>query len=157
MVSNAQQTELKDWKLETAKYALCGTGVGLFASAFQTAFSSRKGGGAMDMFKVYGSTIWFLAAMGGIFAGTNAAAAQIRGKNDYLNDAAGGCAAGMIAGLRKRSIPAALGGCAFFATTMATYEYSGGVLGTMHGMTREQRDEHRSRLFATAEELRRNQ
>ncbi|KAJ1796569.1 hypothetical protein LPJ59_003669, partial [Coemansia sp. RSA 2399] len=93
-------------------------------------------------------------AMGGVFAGTSAAATQLRGKDDFLNDAAAGCAAGLIAGLRKRSIPAALGSCAFFAGTMGTYEYSGGLQGKMHGMTREERDEYRASLFASEEEVR---
>ncbi|KAJ1667928.1 hypothetical protein EV178_000862 [Coemansia sp. RSA 1646] len=155
MPSKTEQKEPKDWKMETAKYALGGAGIGLFVSAFQTAYAPRNGGGALDVFKRYGGTIWFLAAMGGVFAGTSAAVTQIRGKDDYLNDATAGCAAGLLAGLRKRSIPAALGGCAFFATTMGTYEYSGGLHGKMHGMTREERDEHRASLFASEEELRR--
>ncbi|KAJ2159644.1 hypothetical protein GGF46_002889 [Coemansia sp. RSA 552] len=144
----------KDWKTETAKYTLGGAGVGLFVSAFQTAYSPRKGGAALDVFKKYGGTIGYMAAMGGVFAGVDAAVSQIRGKNDYVGSAIGGCAAGLIAGARKRSIPAALGSCAFFATAMGTYDYSGGFEGTMHGMTREQRDEYRMGLFASEEDLR---
>ncbi|KAJ1965380.1 hypothetical protein GGI12_000812 [Dipsacomyces acuminosporus] len=145
--------EPRDWKTETAKYTLGGAGVGLFASAFQTAYAPRKGGSALDVFTKHGSTIGFMAAMGGVFAGVDAAAAQIRGKEDFVNSTIAGCAAGLIAGARKRSIPAALGGCAFFGTAMGTYEYSGGFEGKMHGMSREQRDEYRSGLFASAEDL----
>ncbi|KAJ2848544.1 hypothetical protein J3B02_003929, partial [Coemansia erecta] len=96
-------------------------------------------------------------AMGGIFAGVDAAVTQIRGKDDYVNSAVAGCAAGLIAGVRKRSIPAGLGGCAFFATAMGTYDYSGGFEGKMHGMSRTQRDEYRSGLFASADDLKKQQ
>ncbi|KAJ2614956.1 hypothetical protein EV177_001790 [Coemansia sp. RSA 1804] len=144
----------KDWKMETAKYALGGAGIGLFVSAFQTAYSPRKGGSALDLFGKFGGTIWFLGAMGGAYAGVSAATEQIRGKDDYLNDVAGGCAAGLIAGLRKRSIPVALGSCAFFAASMGTYEYSGGLQGKMHGMSREERDEYRASFFASENDFR---
>ncbi|KAJ2777467.1 hypothetical protein H4R18_005145 [Coemansia javaensis] len=143
----------KDWKAEAATYTLGGAGVGLFVSAFQTAYSPRKGGSALDMFKRYGGTIGFMAAMGGIFAGVEAAAAQIRDKDDYVNPAVAGCAAGFVAGIRQRSIPAAFGACAFFAAAMGTYEYSGGFEGKMHGMTREQREELRAGLFASKKDL----
>ncbi|KAJ2723797.1 hypothetical protein GGI07_002416 [Coemansia sp. Benny D115] len=146
----------KDWKMETAKYTLGGAAVGLFASAFQTAYGPSKGGSALDVFTKHGGTIGFMAAMGGIFAGVDAAVSEIRGKDDYVNSAVAGCAAGLVAGVRKRSIPAALGGCAFFATAMGTYDYSGGFEGKMHGMTRKQRDEYRAGLFASTEDLAKN-
>ncbi|KAJ2308391.1 hypothetical protein H4R23_004856 [Coemansia sp. Cherry 401B] len=91
--------------------------------------------------------------MGGIFAGVDAVVSEVRGKDDYVNSAVAGCAAGLVAGIRKRSIPAALGSCAFFATAMGTYDFSGGFEGKMHGMTRDQRDEYRAGLFASAEDL----
>ncbi|KAJ2351128.1 hypothetical protein GGF43_004121, partial [Coemansia sp. RSA 2618] len=75
--------EKRDWKSEAATYTLGGAGVGLFVAAFQTAYSPRKGGKASDVFKKFGGTIGFMAAMGGIFAGVDAAAAEIRGKEDY--------------------------------------------------------------------------
>ncbi|KAJ1822241.1 hypothetical protein LPJ60_002141 [Coemansia sp. RSA 2675] len=154
MVDGNNTFEERDWKLETAKYTLGGAGIGMLASAFQTAYAPTKTGSALDMFGKYGGTIAFMAAMGGVFAGVDAAAAQIRGKDDYKNSAIAGCAAGLIAGARQRSIPAALGSCAFFAASMATYEYSGGFEGAMHGMTREQRDEYRAGIFASAADLR---
>ncbi|KAJ2083290.1 hypothetical protein H4R24_000937 [Coemansia sp. RSA 988] len=147
--------EERDWKAETVKYTLGGAGLGLFVSSFQTAYSPRKSGGALDVFKKYGGTIGYMAAMGGVFAGVDAATAQIRGKDDYVNSAIAGCAAGFIAGIRKRSIPAAVGGCAFFATAMGTYDYSGGFDGKMHGMTREERDEYRAGLFASEKDMKR--
>ncbi|KAJ2780176.1 hypothetical protein GGI15_003631 [Coemansia interrupta] len=156
MVDKTQHDEPKDWKKETAKYTLGGAGLGLFVSAFQTAYSPAKGGSALDVFTKHGGTIGFMAAMGGVFAGVDAATAEIRGKDDYVNSAVAGCAAGLIAGVRKRSIPAALGGCAFFATAMGTYDYSGGFEGKMHGMTRTQRDEYRAGLFASAEDLKKH-
>ncbi|KAJ1852948.1 hypothetical protein GGH12_005167 [Coemansia sp. RSA 1822] len=145
--------EKRDWKLEAAKYTLGGAGAGLFVSAFQTAYSPRKGGKASDIFKRFGGTVTFMAAMGGIFAGVDAAMAEVRGQDDYVNSAVAGCAAGLIAGIRKRSIPAALGGCAFFATAMGSYEMSGGFEGKMHGMSRDERDEYRAGLFASTEDM----
>ncbi|KAI9502590.1 hypothetical protein GGI25_003738 [Coemansia spiralis] len=152
-----QSREPKEWMAETAKYTLAGAGVGLFVSAFQTAYAPRKGGSALDVVKKYSGTIGFMAAMGGIFAGVDAAVAQVRGKDDYVNNAVAGCAAGFIAGIRQRSIPAALGGCAFFATVMGTYEATGGFEGKMHGMTREEREEHRAKLIASVDDLKKHQ
>ncbi|KAI9471174.1 hypothetical protein LPJ78_004223 [Coemansia sp. RSA 989] len=149
--------EKKDWKSEAAKYTLGGAGAGLFVSAFQTAYSPRQGGKAMDMFKKFGGTITFMAAMGGIFAGVDAAVSEARQKDDYVNSAVAGCAAGLVAGIRKRSIPAALGSCAFFGTAMGVYDMSGGFEGKMHGMTRDERDEYRAGLFASAEDLKKKQ
>ncbi|KAJ1993885.1 hypothetical protein GGI04_005892 [Coemansia thaxteri] len=153
MVDGGNAHEERDWKLETAQYTLGGAGVGLVVSAFQTAYAPGKGGSALDMFRKHGGTIGFMAAMGGVFAGVDAAVSEIRGKDDHVNSAIAGCAAGLIAGARKRSIPAALGSCAFFATAMGTYQFSGGFEGAMHGMTREQRDDYRAGLFASAEDL----
>lgn len=150
---NENTHEHKDWKTETAKYTVGGAGVGLLVGAFQTAYAPREGGSAMDMFGKYRSTIGYMAAMGGVFAGVDAAMSEVRGKEDYVNSVVAGCAAGLIAGARKRSIPVALGSCAFFATAMGTYDYSGGFQGSMSGMTREQRDEYRSGLFASAKDL----
>ncbi|KAJ2709105.1 hypothetical protein H4R19_004415 [Coemansia spiralis] len=149
----AGSEEKKDWKAAAVTYTLGGAGVGLFVSAFQTAYAPRAGGTALDVFGKYGGTIGFMAAMGGVFAGVDAAAAQIRGKDDYLNSAAAGCAAGIVAGMRKRSIPAAVGSCAFIAATMGTYDYSGGFEGKMHGMSRTEREEYRAGLFASQKDL----
>ena len=43
------------------------------------------------------------AAMGATFAATESIVANTREKNDYLNGAAGGCAAGFLAGIRGTS------------------------------------------------------
>jgi len=49
-------------------------------------------------------SLWYrLAAMGTTFAFTESTVANIREKNDAVNGAAGGCAAGFLAGLKSAS------------------------------------------------------
>ena len=49
------------------------------------------------------NTFYYLAAMGAAFAFTESFVANERRKDDALNGAAGGCAAGFLAGIRCRS------------------------------------------------------
>jgi hypothetical protein len=44
-----------------------------------------------------------------------------------LNAAAGGCAAGFIAGVRARSLPLAFGACAAMGTAIGTFSAAGNV------------------------------
>ena len=94
--------------------------VGTFVSAIQNALGSHSRGAA-GFFTRTGGTIGFfgthsglyalgnrgidtfnsnLGAIGATFAFTDAAVANYREKDDALNGAAGGCAAGFLAGLR---------------------------------------------------------
>lgn len=70
---------------------------GVFVSAIQNSISSHDKG-AMGVFTRSGSTIGLFAAMGGIFALTDSFVANAREKSDAYNGAAGGCAAGLVAG-----------------------------------------------------------
>jgi len=70
---------------------------GLIVSAVQNSVSKHDKG-AMGIFTRSGSTIALFTAMGGIFAYTDAAVSNVREKNDAFNGAAGGCAAGLVAG-----------------------------------------------------------
>jgi len=47
--------------------------------------------------------------------------------DDALNAAAGGCAAGFIAGVRARSLPLAFGACAAMGTAIGTFSAAGNV------------------------------
>lgn len=70
---------------------------GVLVSAVQNSVQ-RHDKGALGVFTRTGSTIALFTAMGGVFAYTDAAVANIREKNDSFNGAAGGCAAGLVAG-----------------------------------------------------------
>ncbi len=52
----------------------------------------------------------------GTFHGAACACRQFRSKNDWINQAAGGAAAGALVGLRTRSLPA----CILWATLTAS-------------------------------------
>lgn len=70
---------------------------GLFVSAVQNALSEHKQG-AVGVFTRTGGTIALFTAMGGIFSATDSFVANAREKEDSLNGAVGGCAAGLVAG-----------------------------------------------------------
>lgn len=70
---------------------------GLLVSSVQNSLQKHNAG-AMGVFTRTGSTIALFTAMGGIFSFTDSAVANTREKNDALNGALGGCAAGLVAG-----------------------------------------------------------
>jgi len=70
---------------------------GTLVSAVQNSIQSHKQG-AMGIFTRTGSTIALFTAMGGVFSFTDSFVANTRRQNDALNGAAGGCAAGLVAG-----------------------------------------------------------
>ncbi|CAO1624418.1 unnamed protein product [Sympodiomycopsis kandeliae] len=104
-----------------------GAGSGVFIAAIQNALTKHEGG-AMGMFTRHGSTISLLASTAGIFGFSEAAVSNIRGKEDALNGAAGGCAAGLVIGASVRSIPTMVGSCAGLATLIGTFDAAGGSL-----------------------------
>ncbi|KJA29434.1 hypothetical protein HYPSUDRAFT_32893 [Hypholoma sublateritium FD-334 SS-4] len=124
-----------------SRVTLQAAGVGFAMSAIQNALGQHSHG-AMGVFTRTGGTIGFFAAMGASFAFTEAYVANLREKNDALNGTAGGCAAGFLAGVRSRSIPMALAGCAMLGATMGAYEYSGSLTGSA-----ETKEERRKRFF----------
>ncbi|KAJ1675924.1 hypothetical protein EV182_000311 [Spiromyces aspiralis] len=142
--------EKESWQERTAKFALGGATIGFFLSAAQNSFQSHNHG-AMGVFTRTGGTIGYMAAMGGIFAGTEALTADIREKEDYWNTATAGCAAGFIAGIRKRSFPLAIGSCLFIGTTMGLYDYCGGIDGKLSAMTVEEREQRRKNFLGVNE------
>lgn len=63
--------------------------------------------------------------MGGIFSFTESTAANFRQKDDSINGAVGGCAAGMVLGAAARSVPMMFGGCASLAALIGTFDAAG--------------------------------
>ncbi|KAH9837197.1 uncharacterized protein C8Q71DRAFT_757148 [Rhodofomes roseus] len=116
--------------------------VGAFVSTIQNALGTH-GAGAAGFLTRTGGTIGFFGAMGVTFALTEAVVANTREKDDALNGAAGACAAGFLAGIRKRSIPIAVASCAVMGAAMGTFDYGGKSLqGSL-----ETKEERRKRFF----------
>ncbi|KAE9408153.1 hypothetical protein BT96DRAFT_1013623 [Gymnopus androsaceus JB14] len=118
---------------------------GLVWSTLQNALGQHSSGAA-GVFTRTGGTITFFAAMGAVFSFTKDTVANVRSKDDAYNGAAGGCAAGFLAGIRARSLPMAIGGCAFLGTTLAALDMSGQFTGGEKIMS----DDQRSRFFKKA-------
>ncbi|KAF9040559.1 hypothetical protein BJ165DRAFT_1490782 [Panaeolus papilionaceus] len=149
MSESEEQVQIKDYSPQPAVHyasqiALQGAAVGLVVSTIQNALGKHSHG-ALGVFTRTGGTIGFFAAMGATFAFTEAAVANQRRKNDALNGAAGGCAAGFLAGIKNRSLPMALGGCVLLGGTIGAFDY-GGQLGGNSQLTKEER---RQRFFKT--------
>jgi hypothetical protein len=100
--------------------------------------------------------------MGATFAFTEAFVANERQKDDALNGAAGGCAAGFLAGIKsallvtgmintsnescfiERSLPLAVGSCVILGAVVGGYDYAGQLTGDPVS-----REERRKRFFKT--------
>ncbi|KAI0801173.1 hypothetical protein C8Q74DRAFT_1240626 [Fomes fomentarius] len=118
-------------------------GIGALVSAVQNALGTHSSGAAGFLTRT-GGTIGFFAAMGATFALTESVVANQRQVDDPLNGAAGGCAAGFLAGIRARSLPVALASCAVLGTVVGTFDYNG--QGLAPGKT-ESIEERRKRFF----------
>ncbi|CAE6421781.1 unnamed protein product [Rhizoctonia solani] len=123
-------------------------GVGTLVSAVQNALDHHNRGAAGILTRT-GGTIGFFTAMGATFAFTEAAVANQRQTDDSLNGAAGGCAAGLLAGLRARSIPMAFASCAVIGTLVASFDAAGRSLtgGPKDTANIDIRAERRNRFF----------
>ncbi|KAJ8083965.1 hypothetical protein PQX77_007246 [Marasmius sp. AFHP31] len=102
--------------------------VGVIYSTLQNALGQHSSGAA-GVFTRTGGTITFFAAMGATFAFTESFVANQRQTDDALNAAAGGCAAGFLAGIRARSLPTAVAACAVGGVTMGLFERAGKFTG----------------------------
>ncbi|KAI0361518.1 hypothetical protein OH77DRAFT_1469239 [Trametes cingulata] len=118
-------------------------GVGALVSAVQNALGTHTSGAA-GFFTRTGGTIGFFAAMGTTFALTESVVANQRQVDDPLNGAAGGCAAGFLAGIRARSLPLAVASCAVLGTAVGTFDYNGKTLAPTNV---ESIEERRKRFF----------
>lgn len=78
----------------------------------------------------------------------NTVANMIENKQNGIAGAAGGCAAGFVAGLRSGSLPKAMGMCAFTGSLVGTYDLTGGQLGWESGKKpRNEREKERVAFF----------
>ncbi|KAI5451949.1 hypothetical protein NCC49_001249 [Naganishia albida] len=131
-----------------AKVAVTSAGVGLLVSSVQNALENHNKG-AMGIFTRTGGTIGFFTAMGFTYAFSQAAVANIRETDDALNSAAGGCAAGFLAGARAGSIPIGVASCAVLGTLLGTFDAAGKSLtGTdRQAIPRPEREQRRLEFF----------
>jgi len=113
-------------------------GVGALVSAVQNALSSHNHG-AFGVFTRTGGTIGFFGAMGAAFALTESVVANTREEDDALNGAAGGCAAGFLAGIRARSLPVAVIGCTVLGAAVGTFDYGGKTIAGGGSLSQEQK------------------
>ncbi|KAI8644174.1 hypothetical protein BD408DRAFT_481567 [Parasitella parasitica] len=139
-------TNSKDCIVEAGKTAGIAGGIGLFVSTMQNT-AQKHTTGARGVFTRTGGTIAFFAAMGGIFSLGECAAKGIREQDDAINAAVGGCAAGMLAGIKSHSFAKMCAGCAAVGATMYAYEASGGLKGGFANKTREEKTQHEKDFF----------
>ncbi|KAI8369486.1 uncharacterized protein BYT42DRAFT_584629 [Radiomyces spectabilis] len=139
-------TAQKDCIADAGKTAAISGGLGLVVSAMQNTVQKHTEG-AKGVFTRTGGTIAFFAAMGGIFTIGECASRNIRGEDDAVNAAVGGCAAGLLAGVKTHSIAKMCAACAGIGGTMFAYEYSGQLKGALVDHTPEERKEHRDAFF----------
>ncbi|KAL5495377.1 hypothetical protein ACEPAI_840 [Sanghuangporus weigelae] len=152
LLKDSEKNKVGDFYVpkSTVKYAsfagLQGGIVGTLVATIQTALGKHNKG-ATGVFTRYGGTIGFFAAMGFTFAATEAIVANTREKDDPLNGVAGGCAAGFLAGLRARSIPAAFASCAFLGTAVGVYDRTGRIAGEKRDRESPETWEERRKQF----------
>ncbi|KAI8385814.1 hypothetical protein BD560DRAFT_321827 [Blakeslea trispora] len=147
-------TASKDCLADAGKTAGIAGGVGLFVSAMQNTVQKHTTG-ARGVITRTGGTIAFFAAMGGIFTLGECTARDMRQTEDPINAAIGGCAAGLLAGIKTHSFAKMGAGCAAIGATMYAYEASGQLKGQFANKTREEKKQHEKEFFkqpATAEE-----
>lgn len=83
--------------------------------------------------KIMGNYGLTFAAIGGLFAFTDAVAASIRGKKDIWNSALGGAAAGSVIGLRAGKLPVGIGAAAALAACAVIVDAGGQTVRTPTG------------------------
>ncbi|KAI8065741.1 hypothetical protein BC940DRAFT_303474 [Gongronella butleri] len=136
----------KDCLYDSGKTALIAGGLGFVVSAMQNTVQKHKQG-AIGVATRTGGTVALFAAMGGIFTLGECAAKDIRGEDDPINAAIGGCAAGLVAGVKTGSIAKMCAACAGIGATMYAYEYSGQLKGSLAGKSQAERKEIRDSFF----------
>lgn len=124
--------------------AVFGTLVASVQNALQT-----HDRGAFGVLTRSGGTIGFFAAMAATFAFTDSYVSNLRQTRDPINGAIAGCAAGLLAGARGRSIPQGLASCAAIGALVGSFDAAGSSLrgdgrDEEHALSREER---RRRFF----------
>ncbi|EHY59561.1 hypothetical protein HRR83_001162 [Exophiala dermatitidis] len=114
----------KDALATSLRGATLAGAAGLFLASVQNTMA--KGDvGILSVFTRFGTTVGLFTAVGGTFAFTTTACANLREKNDPWNHGIGGAIAGALPGLAKRSMPATLGGSFALGASMAVASYTG--------------------------------
>ncbi|ORY30394.1 Tim17/Tim22/Tim23/Pmp24 family-domain-containing protein [Naematelia encephala] len=108
----------------TASGGAIGAAFGTVVSAIKNA-TQQHDKGAIGVFTRTGSSITFFAALVGTYAAAEAITSNVRATEDPWNGAVGGCAAGFIAGIQRKSLPVAVGQCAFMGTVIGAYQTAG--------------------------------
>merc|ERR1719284_1482006 len=117
----------KDAVGSAIKATLVTGGAGAFISTVQNTLT-KQNVGAFGIFTRTGGTIGIFAAMGGAYAFSKDAAANLRKKDDSYNSAIGGAIAGSMMGLSRRSAPAVFGYGAALGIILSAFTYTGGKL-----------------------------
>ncbi|KAK4154311.1 hypothetical protein C8A00DRAFT_32911 [Chaetomidium leptoderma] len=102
-------------------------GGGLLFAAVKNSLA-KTNVGPWTTFTRNGGIIATFAAVGGAFEFTRLASANLREKEDYVNDGIGGFVAGAVLGLKTGRIPRIIGYGAATAVVLAAYEFTGGTL-----------------------------
>ncbi|ORX47695.1 hypothetical protein DM01DRAFT_1385728 [Hesseltinella vesiculosa] len=131
---------------DSGKTALIAGGLGFVVSAMQNTVQKHKEGAAGVLTRT-GGTVGLFAAMGGIFTLGECVAKDIRQEDDPINAAIGGCAAGLVAGIKTHSIAKMCAACAGVGATMYGYEYAGQLKGSMAGKSQAERKEIHDSFF----------
>ncbi|KAK5050338.1 hypothetical protein LTR84_003619 [Exophiala bonariae] len=90
--------------LSTRAIMLTGT-AGLFLAAIQNTVT-KQNVGAFGVISRFGSTVGIFAAAGGAYQFATSVSANLRQKDDFVNNTIGGAIAGALMGAAKRKAPA---------------------------------------------------
>ncbi|KAK4131051.1 hypothetical protein BT67DRAFT_445035 [Trichocladium antarcticum] len=104
---------------------MAGTGL-LFAAVRNSLAKTNIGPWAV--FTKNGGLIAMFGAVGGVYEFTRIAAANIRERDDYINNGLGGLLGGAVLGLRTGRIPPVIGYGLTTGVVLAAYEFLGGSL-----------------------------
>ncbi|KIY71007.1 hypothetical protein CYLTODRAFT_487638 [Cylindrobasidium torrendii FP15055 ss-10] len=122
--------------------ALQAGAVGTMVAALRNALGTHPYG-AMGIITHTGSTIGLFAAAGFTYGYTKDFVANQRQKDDPINAASGACAAAFLGGLRTRSLPVAVTGCAVMGAAVGAFEY----VGKLSPENVESKEDRRKKFF----------
>ncbi|KAJ1984511.1 hypothetical protein H4R34_000597 [Dimargaris verticillata] len=112
-----------------AENGLTGAGYGLLSGFAASAYLNSAQvhtHGAAGLVTRTGYLMPYLAVVGGIYGVTESVVGNVRQQDDYVNTMVAGGVAGMLAGARRRSIPAMISGLLVVGGFMGAYKYFGG-------------------------------
>ncbi|KAL2117403.1 hypothetical protein VTJ04DRAFT_7063 [Mycothermus thermophilus] len=122
--------------------------IGLLMAAVKNSLE-KANVGPWTTFTRHGHIIFTFAAVGGTFAFTRAAVANLREKDDHWDDATAGLVAGSIMGLRRGRFASVLGWSLFTGSSIGTFAYTGNTLRGYFTRQGEEEWERKERLRLT--------